>query len=206
MFNKEALNEIHDTLYNLIEPTIGENVRFVIGYHNQSTIHVDFIRSGLPGTNQQAGLETPSVKPYIFAHVTYMDGLIGKIVIPQAETISEMKALFKETFERDWIILQDAMLNNYIKRLGLANNICSAFTNMKDVTVEGMSGVKLDLQFTHPFDGSQENDIYFDATISADNKVVFILYDKFNALNTPPTAAAIATKMASHIKAAFLKA
>ncbi|KAB3419290.1 hypothetical protein F9Z84_07240 [Escherichia coli] len=210
MFNKEALNEIRESVYNLIEPFVGVNVRTKTGFHNQSVIRVDFIGAPLTAMNKQVsvGELSQKFKDSVLAIVSYNDESIGRIHINSADTIGEMKSLFKEDFDKQWPLLQDTMLENYIKQLGLANNVCSALSNGKDAVVEGMCGVKCDIKFTEPFGdnfvGTVGNETYVDITIKYNDSVVFVLYDKYDALKAPSISGAIGAKMNAYIKRAFL--
>lgn len=203
MFNKEALNEIRETIYNLIEPNVGNNIRTVTAFHNQAVITVNFV--GLfPTANLPE--HDPSLKGAVLAYIIYMDAPIGKLTIRQAETIDEMKTLFKADFDESWLQIQDTMLDNYIKQLGLANNVCSAFANGKGTVVEAMGGVEFHLEFLKvSIDGGEPED-YFDATVTSNDDIVFRMYDKFDALKTPSISGGIAHRMNVAVKRSFLKA
>lgn len=198
MFNKEALNEIRETIYNLIKPNIGANIRTVTGFHNQSVIRVDFVSTFSDST------ET------VVAVINYNGQPIGRLNIDQSDTIDEMKSKFLKDFDKQWPGFEDTMLDNYIKQLGLANNICSALANGKDTVIEGMGGVKATLQFTKPFQDqfgeAGTDETYFDITIVYNETVMFSLYDKYDPLKAMPLAGGVGAKMNALVKRAFLVA
>lgn len=189
MINKEALNEIREVVFNLINNNIAENIRTTVGYHGNEVIKINFV----------GGLDE-----VVQALVYYGETKIGNFRIISAETTEAVKAQFKIDFDNTWSLVGDHLITAAIQNTGISSQILNGLINRKDVTIEGMGGVSLEIQFTTPKSADTPDDIYYDITIRDNGEVAFGLYDKLEPLALTGVSGGVGVKMSKMIKARML--